>query len=136
MYPRYIPSQVSFCQKIVYKSSNVFIQSSSDLPLLVTVRDLARRSLASLARQSSSSHQSPGASASSSPSVIPTNAEDDSQFRIGFITPPFKDNKIPVTDHLHAHAYIAPADLMGWWRGIAYGPLAWYAIDDLIAEIR
>jgi len=25
---------------------------------------------------------------------------------------------------------------MGWWRGIAYGPLAWYAIDDLIAEIR
>lgn len=29
-----------------------------------------------------------------------------------------------------------PADLMGWWRGIGYGPLAWYAIDDLIAEIR
>lgn len=25
---------------------------------------------------------------------------------------------------------------MGWWRGIAYGPLAWYPIDDLIAEIR
>jgi hypothetical protein len=25
---------------------------------------------------------------------------------------------------------------MGWWRGVAYGPLAWYAIDDLIAEIR
>jgi hypothetical protein len=60
----------------------------------------------------------------------------DHLFRIGFITPPFKDNKIPVTDHLHAHAYIMPADLMGWWRGIAYGPLAWYAIDDLIAEIR
>lgn len=57
-------------------------------------------------------------------------------FRIGFITPPFKDNKIPVTDHLHAHAYISPADLMGWWRGVAYGPLAWYSIDDLIAEIR
>jgi len=60
----------------------------------------------------------------------------NTQFRIGFITPPFKDNQIPVTDHLHAHAYIVPADLMGWWRGIAYGPLAWYAIDDLIAEIR
>jgi len=41
-----------------------------------------------------------------------------------------------VTDHLHAHAYIAPADKAGWWRAIAYGPLAWYAIDDLIAEIR
>ena len=60
----------------------------------------------------------------------------ESQFRIGFITPPFKDNKIPVTDHLHAHAYLAPADQLGWWRGVAYSPLAWYAIDDLIAEIR
>jgi len=57
-------------------------------------------------------------------------------FHIGFITPPFWDYKIPVTDHLHAHAYIAPADLMGWWRSVAYGPLAWYAIDDLTAEIR
>lgn len=26
--------------------------------------------------------------------------------------------------------------MLGWWRGVAYGPLAWYAIDDLIAEIR
>lgn len=25
---------------------------------------------------------------------------------------------------------------MGWWRGIAYSPVAWYPIDDLIAEIR
>jgi len=25
---------------------------------------------------------------------------------------------------------------LGWWRGIAFGSLAWYAIDDLIAEIR
>ncbi|KAF8832610.1 hypothetical protein HHX47_DHR1001785 [Lentinula edodes] len=62
--------------------------------------------------------------------------EGNPGFRVGFITPPFKDNKIPVTDHLHAHAYIEPSDLMGWWRGLAYGSLAWYAIDDLIAEIR
>lgn len=41
-----------------------------------------------------------------------------------------------MSDHLHAHAYIAPADQLGWWRGIAYGSLAWYAVDDLIAEIR
>ncbi|KAJ3513733.1 hypothetical protein NLJ89_g2784 [Agrocybe chaxingu] len=66
-----------------------------------------------------------------SPTRTPTN-----QFRIGFITPPFKDNKIPVTDHLHAHAYIGPADLAGWWRSVAYSPIAWYAIEDLIAEIR
>ena len=60
----------------------------------------------------------------------------DSTFHIGFITPPWKDNKIPVKDHLHAHAYVEPMDLAGWWRGVSYGPLAWYAIDDLIAEIR
>lgn len=58
------------------------------------------------------------------------------QLQIGFITPPFKDSKIPVTDHLHAHAYIGHADLLGWWRKVAYGPLSWYKIDDLIAEIR
>jgi hypothetical protein len=57
-------------------------------------------------------------------------------FRIGFITPPFRDARIPVTDHLHAHAYVAPANQLGWFRGIAYSSLAWYDIDDLIAEIR
>jgi len=63
------------------------------------------------------------------------SSKKNPRFRIGFITPPFKDNKIPVTDHLHAHAYIEPS-CVGWWRGLAYGSLAWYAIDDLIAEIR
>ena len=72
-------------------------------------------------------------------STAPPSEDLQSQagsFRIGFITPPFKDNKIPVTDHLHAHAFIGPPDLVGWWRGVAYSPVAWYAIDDLIAEIR
>ena len=41
-----------------------------------------------------------------------------------------------MTDHLHAHAYILPADLMGWWRGVGYSAMAWYDVDDLIAEIR
>jgi hypothetical protein len=59
-----------------------------------------------------------------------------SDVRIGFITPPFRDPRIPVTDHLHAHAFISPADQLGWFRGIAYSSLAWYDIDDLIAEIR
>ena len=68
------------------------------------------------------------------PSTVPLNRDD--KFRIGFITPPFKDTKIPVTDHLHAHAFIEPADLLGWWRGVAFSSVAWYAIDDLIAEIR
>ncbi|KAJ7139787.1 hypothetical protein C8R44DRAFT_940129 [Mycena epipterygia] len=60
----------------------------------------------------------------------------NAQFRIGFITGMFSDSKIPIKDHLHAHAYIGPPDLMGWWRAKAYGPLSWYPIDDLIAEIR
>jgi len=100
-------------------------QSSSDLPLLVTVKSLATRILNGLVPEFSSN---PAAESSAN--------QSNYQFRIGFITPPFKDSKIPITDHLHAHAYIMPADLMGWWRAVGYGPLAWYAIDDLIAEIR
>lgn len=109
---------------------SIYTLSSSDLPLLVNVRNLGRKLLsASPPRLSLFTSGN-----NSAPSAPPQYAE--SQFRIGFITPPFKDNKIPITDHLHAHAYLAPADLLGWWRGVAYGPLAWYAIDDLIAEIR
>ncbi|KAI6153364.1 hypothetical protein BKA82DRAFT_1002370 [Pisolithus tinctorius] len=100
--------------------------SSSDLPLLASLRDLAKRLLSSI-----SPPTTPGPIYTS-----PIPARNDAHFRIGFITPPFRDSKIPVTGHLHAHAYIAPADLLGWWRGVAYSSLAWYAIDDLIAEIR
>ncbi|KXN83587.1 hypothetical protein AN958_01152 [Leucoagaricus sp. SymC.cos] len=105
---------------------SIYTLSSTDLPLLVNVRNVATRLLTSLLPDSTPA----------SPSTALPPQQANPSFRIGFITPPFKDNKIPVTDHLHAHAYIGPADLMGWWRGIAYGPLAWYAIDDLIAEIR
>ncbi|KAF9452537.1 hypothetical protein P691DRAFT_721588 [Macrolepiota fuliginosa MF-IS2] len=105
---------------------SIYTLSSTDLPLLVNVRNLAIRLLTSLL---------PDATPASPSTALPAQQTNPS-FRIGFITPPFKDNKIPVTDHLHAHAYITPADLMGWWRGIGYGPLAWYPIDDLIAEIR
>ncbi|KAF8807239.1 hypothetical protein BYT27DRAFT_7164554 [Phlegmacium glaucopus] len=101
---------------------SIYTLSSSDVPLLSNVRNLATRLLATL-----------------TPSIAdpPVPLQKlNLQFRIGFITPPFKDSKIPVTDHLHAHAFIGPPDLLGWWRGVAYGPLAWYAIEDLIAEIR
>ncbi|KAG6910595.1 hypothetical protein DXG01_009546 [Tephrocybe rancida] len=111
---------------------SIYTLSSSDLPLLVNIRNLTTRLLTSLLPP-----VSPATTplASSTPHSTPLQAHEN-LFRIGFITPPFKDNKIPVTDHLHCHAYIGPPDLMGWWRGIAYGPLAWYPIDDLIAEIR
>ncbi|KAG2350656.1 hypothetical protein BDR05DRAFT_985651 [Suillus weaverae] len=110
---------------------SIYTLSSSDLPLLVNVRNLGRRLLSASSPPSSPLLSSGNSSAPSAPLQ-----RIESQFRIGFITPPFKDNKIPITDHLHTHAYLAPADLLGWWRGVAYGPLAWYAIDDLIAEIR
>lgn len=105
---------------------SLYTVSSSDLPLLVTLRDLAKRLLSSI-----SSPTPPGPGRTS-----PIPARKDDHFRVGFITPPFRDSKIPITDHLHAHAYVAPADQLGWWRGVAYSSLAWYAIDDLIAEIR
>lgn len=120
-----------FCHCWLFTS----LQSSSDLPLLVNIRNLATRLLTSLVPSSSPAVTPSSLPNSTYPSSNPLPS-NTAQFRIGFITPPFKDNQIPVTDHLHAHAYIVPADLMGWWRGIAYGPLAWYAIDDLIAEIR
>jgi len=101
---------------------SIYTLASSDVPLLSNVRNLATRLLATLTPSIAD------------PPVVPQNI--NSQFRIGFITPPFKDSKIPVTDHLHAHAFIGPPDLLGWWRGVAYGPLAWYPIEDLIAEIR
>ncbi|EIW86434.1 hypothetical protein CONPUDRAFT_44690 [Coniophora puteana RWD-64-598 SS2] len=102
---------------------SIYTLSSSDLPLLSNIRSLATHLL--------SSH-----STSPEASTTTMSQPDESGMRIGFITPPFRDNKIPITDHLHAHAYILPADKLGWFRGVAYGPLAWYAIDDLIAEIR
>lgn len=107
---------------------SIYSLSSTDLPLLVNVRNIGNRLLSSLSSR---------ASPASSPRTDAVNdMPSNKDFHIGFITPPFKDNKIPVTDHLHAHAYVAPADLMGWWRGVAYGPLAWYSVEDLIAEIR
>ncbi|CDO70269.1 hypothetical protein BN946_scf184942.g69 [Trametes cinnabarina] len=112
---------------------SIYTLSSSDLPLLVTLRDLSYRLLASL-QTPSSPLSSP---ISSHPQGLLASRPDLRQtFRVGFITPPFKDNKIPVTDHLHAHAYILPADRMGWWRAVAYSSIAWYDVNDLIAEIR
>lgn len=34
------------------------------------------------------------------------------------------------------HAYIGTLDRAGWWRAVAYSSVAWYSIEDLIAEIR
>jgi hypothetical protein len=117
-----------------FLTHGTLFQSSSDLPLLSFIRDIAIRLLSSPLKPgtplSTPTSPTPLTSALEPPCARPSN------FRIGFITPPFRDTQIPVTDHLHAHAFIAPADQLGWFRGIAYSALAWYDIDDLIAEIR
>ncbi|TFY83730.1 hypothetical protein EWM64_g271 [Hericium alpestre] len=112
---------------------SLYSLSASDLPLLVSIRDLGHRLLSSLLAPTSPNIPS----SSTTPTTQDTPLQQrNSAFRIGFITSPFRDSKIPVTDHLHAHAYIMPADLCGWWRAVAFSGIAWYAIDDLIAEIR
>ncbi|KAI0034952.1 hypothetical protein K488DRAFT_76959 [Vararia minispora EC-137] len=111
---------------------SLYLLSSSDLPLLVRIRDLATRLLTSFLPASS-----PLLTATTTPGTSqPPHLPRPSNFCIGFITSPFYDTKIPVTDHLHAHAYILPADKLGFFRGVAYSGIAWYDIDDLIAEIR
>ncbi|KAI0932579.1 hypothetical protein AcW1_000339 [Taiwanofungus camphoratus] len=136
---------------------SLYSLSSSDLPLLVSIRDLSYRILSSIQLSTSCteypqdiappSSNAPaltqpgrnpylcGASTSTLESSL-RSLDQHKYFRVGFITTPFRDSKIPVTDHLHAHAYVLPADCMGWWRSIAFSTFAWYAIDDLIAEIR
>lgn len=124
------------CQLLdLYRSLIILkaFQSSTDVPLLVELNTIARRVLLSI-HAAGTPQSSPMNSASSQAAI--NSPSLDSQIRVGFITPPFKDNRIPITDHLHAHAYIAPNDLCGWWRSISYGSLGWYAIEDLIAEIR
>ncbi|KDQ20575.1 hypothetical protein BOTBODRAFT_83988, partial [Botryobasidium botryosum FD-172 SS1] len=111
---------------------SIYAFSSADIPLLVHIQSLGIHLLRSLDPASSSPplRLSPAVPTTLQPPRCPE------PFRIGFITPPFRDSKIPITDHVHAHAFIGPPHLAGWFRGVAYSSLAWYSIDDLIAEIR
>ncbi|KAF8587303.1 hypothetical protein K439DRAFT_1630800 [Ramaria rubella] len=114
---------------------SIYTLSSSDLPLLVQIQRRAHQLLRMLHPPPSS--RSPGPYRVNSPITFQGSPlASDVPAHIGFITPPFKDSKIPVTDHLHVHAYLGTTDLASWWRRSAYSYLAWYAIEDLIAEIR
>jgi len=116
---------------------SIYAFSSADIPLLAHIQFLGIRLLRSLNPDSSSLQPRLSLNVPTS-STVPAFelAKCPESFRIGFITPPFRDSKIPIADHVHAHAFIGTPDLAGWFRGVAYSPLAWYAIDDLIAEIR
>ncbi|CAE6470409.1 unnamed protein product [Rhizoctonia solani] len=120
---------------------SIYSLSSTDLPLLVHIQRLAARLLTQLTPSSAASSFAPNSNPNPPPSPGPNAAPNSpltstSQFHVGFITPPFRDSKIPVTDHLHVHAYIGSLDCAGWWRAVAYSSVGWYSIDDLIAEIR
>ncbi|KAF8321554.1 hypothetical protein DL93DRAFT_2072264 [Clavulina sp. PMI_390] len=119
---------------------NIYSLSPNDLPLLSHIQAVANQLLYSLNPPPVPSSPGPRSNAEERRSHhVPLNASSSSQdqnYRVGFITPPWKDNKIPITDHLHCHAFIGTPDLAGWWRGVAYSGVAWYPIQDLIAEIR
>ncbi|KAG8747986.1 hypothetical protein FRC10_009738 [Ceratobasidium sp. 414] len=117
------------------------LQSSTDLPLLVHIQRLAHRLLSQLNPSSSGSSFAPSSNLNPPPSPGPNASANlpltaNLAFHVGFITPPWRDSKIPVTDHLHAHAYVGTLDRAGWWRAMAYSSVAWYSIEDLVAEIR
>ena len=116
-----------------------YLQSSNDIPLLNHIQSLAIQLLQSLNTPNPSTPMSPSPFASQetlTSNKLPLQGAQNLPLHVGFITPPFRDSKIPITDHLHAHAYVGTPDLAGWWRGMAYGSLAWYSVQDLIAEIR
>ncbi|KAH7104176.1 hypothetical protein BKA62DRAFT_742081 [Auriculariales sp. MPI-PUGE-AT-0066] len=112
---------------------SIYSLSTTDLPLLVALQRIGQRLLSQISPVPPPASPSIAAPTQGTPALAP---QDMSIYKIGFISSPWKDSKIPITDHLHAHAYVDKPDLAGWWRGVAYGPLAWYAMEDLIAEIR
>jgi len=114
--------------------------SSSDLPLLMHIQQvsqslLTRQVNGTLLAGGSLSTQSPSSPAAQAITFSP-ETDPAQKFNIGFIVSPFSDPKIPVSDHVHCHAYIGTLDQAGWWRKINYSGMGWWAIDDLIAEIR
>ncbi|KAF9519846.1 hypothetical protein BS47DRAFT_1000952 [Hydnum rufescens UP504] len=114
---------------------SIYTLSSNDIPLLNHIQSLAFRLLKSLNPPAPMSPSPFASQETLSSNQVPLQGQEP-PMHVGFITPPFRDSKIPITDHLHAHAYLGAPDLAGWWRGTAYGSLAWYSVQDLIAEIR
>ncbi|KAG8908535.1 hypothetical protein FRB99_005895 [Tulasnella sp. 403] len=128
-----------------YHVPSIYMLSSSDLPLLTHMQRLGETLLnrhvnGTLLPGQSASQTNPTSPDPETPNFSQTvsfaDTDPASKFHIGFIVSPFSDPKIPVTDHVHCHAYIGNLDLAGWWRKINYSGMGWWAIEDLIAEIR
>jgi hypothetical protein len=124
------------------------------VPLLIQLQDIAVRLLSYFTDPSPSAMPSPNIAPQNMPPPSPISATGGSfpgtslnpsnlpspqaTFHVGFITPPLKDPKIPISDHLHAHAFIGDMDKVKWYevpRKVAF-TMGWWDIADLIAEIR
>nr|ODN88297.1 hypothetical protein L203_02906 [Cryptococcus depauperatus CBS 7841] len=104
---------------------SVYEFGASDIPLLSHILDTATQILHS-------------AAAASNADVERGHGKDDVQ--VGFVGSIFKDPQSPYA-HLHAHAYLPPINtkLAGasfWRRKVIFGPLNWWSVQDLRAEIR
>ncbi|KAF8758403.1 hypothetical protein RHS01_02711 [Rhizoctonia solani] len=126
-----LAKDISLSFSIIYRSAAIGTHSASGHPAPNSASPFVGRQLIHATNENANPPPSPGPNAAPNLPLTPT-----SPFRVGFITPPFRDSKIPVTDHLHVHAYIGTTDLAGWWRAMAYSSVGWYSIEDLIAEIR
>jgi len=131
---------------------SIYALSSSDVPLLIQLQDVAAQLLSYFTEPGPSPLPSPNLNPQLIPPPSPVSATSAAfprtslaqpqppqyPFHIGFITPPLKDPKLPIGDHLHAHAFIGDMDQVKWYevpRKVAF-TMGWWAIDDLIAEIR
>ncbi|KAG9011017.1 hypothetical protein FRB94_009004 [Tulasnella sp. JGI-2019a] len=117
---------------------SIYAFSSSDLSLLTHLQQLGNNLLTRHMRGDtfSSINTNPVDQGSPSAGLSYASPDQAEKIHVGFIVSPFSDPKIPVKDHVHCHAYVGEMDLAGWWRKVNYSGLAWYAAEDLIAEIR
>jgi len=134
---------------------SIYTLSSSDVPLLIQLQEISTRLLSYFTEPNPTPQPSPLINPQQMPPPSPTSATGSSfpaaaslnpsglaspqgAFHVGFITPPLKDPKIPISDHLHAHAFIGEMDKVKWYevpRKVAF-TMGWWDITDLIAEIR
>ncbi|KAL7410176.1 hypothetical protein BDY24DRAFT_444338 [Mrakia frigida] len=122
--------------------SSIYEFSPASVPLLSRLHMLAQALLVDQFTSASSFNQNnPSSSSSSSSTTFPPSSplpgRSQLQERIGFVTSPFKDPLNPGHPNLTLHAILGPLDKASYYtRGFPFGPLGFYSLEDLIAEIR
>ncbi|CED84963.1 hypothetical protein [Phaffia rhodozyma] len=138
--------------------STVYDFSPASIPLLSRLLQLSHnllherfiRSSASLYPYSSAAiarSPSPGSSSTAvedeeveSRPVFPPRPQGSTSLlteSIGFVVGPFKDPLNASLPYLTLHAFLGPLDLASFYiKNFPFGPLGFYKLEDLIAEIR